>query len=335
MTISVCMIVRDEEAILERALDSLTCIADEIIIVDTGSVDRTKYIAAKYTDKIYDFAWKDDFAAARNFAFSFATMDYIYSADADEVIDEENQKAFKILKEALMPEIEIVQMLYTNQLQFNTTYNFDEELRPKLFKRVRSFTWVDPLHETVRTLPVVFDSDVKIKHMPTAPHDQRDFSMYQRILAREGSLSPKLQSMYARELFITGGDEDFLAAADFFISKMYSDEDIELTALNSCVVAKCARLKDDAPLMLKAQARALSLNETPSEAVFELGEYYREKRDYKESVKWYYKAAFETESCLNHKYHDEYPLLGLHICYVIMGDRENAAKYADCQRSRS
>ena len=102
MTISVCMIVKNEEAVLARCLDCLKDIADEIIIVDTGSSDSTKKIAATYTDKVYDFEWINDFAAARNYAFSLATMDYIYSADADEMIDDVNRQKFKILKASLM-----------------------------------------------------------------------------------------------------------------------------------------------------------------------------------------------------------------------------------------
>ena len=80
ITISLCMIVKNEERILARCLDSVKDLVDEIIIVDTGSADATKRIAAEYTDKIYDFTWIDDFSAARNFAFSKATGDYIYSA---------------------------------------------------------------------------------------------------------------------------------------------------------------------------------------------------------------------------------------------------------------
>ena len=101
ITISVCMIVKNEEKVLARCLDSLRPIADEIIIADTGSTDATKEIAARYTDKIYDFTWIDDFAAARNFVFSKATQDYIYSADADEVLDAENCKKFLQLKQLL------------------------------------------------------------------------------------------------------------------------------------------------------------------------------------------------------------------------------------------
>ena len=141
MTISVCMIVKNEEKNLAACLDCLQGITDEIVIVDTGSTDATKEIAAKYTDKLYDFAWVDDFSAARNFAFSKATMDYIYSADADERLDEENQAKFLQLKEVLLPEIEIVQMYYCNQLEHNTIYSFDKEYRPKLYKRVRNFVW--------------------------------------------------------------------------------------------------------------------------------------------------------------------------------------------------
>ena len=127
ISISLCMIVKNEEAVLDRCLGSVADLVEEIIIVDTGSTDRTKEIAAGYTDKIYDFQWIHDFSAARNYAFSLASCDYIYSADADEVLDAENRERFRTLKEQLLPEIEIVQMKYGNQLQYNTVYNYDED----------------------------------------------------------------------------------------------------------------------------------------------------------------------------------------------------------------
>ena len=102
ITISLCMIVKNEEEVLERCLNSLKGLMDEIIIVDTGSTDSTKEIAARYTDKIYDFSWCDDFAAARNFSFSKATQEYIYAPDADEVLDDTNRRRFMMLKAALL-----------------------------------------------------------------------------------------------------------------------------------------------------------------------------------------------------------------------------------------
>ena len=95
VTISICMIVKNEEKHLARCLDSIADLAEELIIVDTGSTDRTKEIAAKYNARIYDFKWNGDFSDARNFSFSKATKEYIYQADADEVLDETNRCGLK------------------------------------------------------------------------------------------------------------------------------------------------------------------------------------------------------------------------------------------------
>ena len=216
-TISLCMIVKNEENVLGRCLDSIAGLMDEFFIVDTGSTDRTKEIAARYTDQIYDFTWQDDFSAARNFSYSKATMEYIYTPDADEVLDEDNRMRFLRLKEQLLPEVEIVQMKYHTVSEFNTVLNAKKEYRPKLFKRIRSFTWVDPIHETVQTAPVVYDSDIEILHMPQSFHHKRDFSVFQKAYQRDGKLSKKIQRMYAKELLITGDDKDFSDAMPIFL----------------------------------------------------------------------------------------------------------------------
>ena len=189
MKISLCMIVKNEELVLERCLNSIKDAVDEIVIVDTGSTDKTKEIAFKFTDKVYDFEWIDDFAAARNFAFSKATKEYIYTADADEMIDEVNRKKFMQLKKVLLPEIEIVQMLYLTDMRYNTTENYKRDLRPKLYKRLRNFTWINPIHETVRVEPVVFDSEIEILHMPTSNHSKRDLGMFRKIVEEKRSLN--------------------------------------------------------------------------------------------------------------------------------------------------
>ena len=159
ISVSLCMIVKNESSVLDRCLTSYSGLFDEIIIVDTGSTDNTIEIASKYTDKIFTYQWKDDFADARNYSFSKASCDYIFTADADEVLDESNRQAFLELKSMLLPEIDIVQMKYVNVSDFNTVYNSKKELRPKLFKRLRTFLWVNPIHETVKT-GFVDDGDV-------------------------------------------------------------------------------------------------------------------------------------------------------------------------------
>ncbi|GGE81770.1 glycosyltransferase family 2 protein [Priestia taiwanensis] len=89
-TISLCMIVKNEEKVLSRCLESVHKMLDEIIIVDTGSTDTTKEIAREYTDKIYTVEWNDNFAEVRNYALKQSTMDYALVLDADEVMTEDS-----------------------------------------------------------------------------------------------------------------------------------------------------------------------------------------------------------------------------------------------------
>lgn len=88
MKISLCMIVKNEEELLAECLEPIVPHMSEIIIVDTGSTDRTKEIARQFTDQIYNFAWCNDFAAARNFSISKAANDWILVLDADEKVIE-------------------------------------------------------------------------------------------------------------------------------------------------------------------------------------------------------------------------------------------------------
>src|SRR3989338_6353875 len=94
-TISLCMIAKNEEKNIAECLNSVKDVADEIIIVDTGSTDKTKKIAEKFNANIVGFKWADDFSAARNESLKHATKDWILVLDADEVIDEESSRKIR------------------------------------------------------------------------------------------------------------------------------------------------------------------------------------------------------------------------------------------------
>lgn len=329
ITISLCMIVKNEEKVLARCLDSVADLMDEIVIVDTGSTDRTKEIAACYTDHIYDFEWVDDFSAARNFAFSKAHMDYIYSADADEVLNEENRRKFRTLKDNLLPEIEIVQMKYGNQLQFGTVYNYDEEYRPKLFKRQREFVWQEPIHESVRLQPVIYDSDIVITHMPETNHAGRDFANFRRQTEKGVRLSAHLHEMYARELFISGSDEDFLKAEAFFAASVSDETRSPKEFVEACcVAARAARLRGDSETFYK-YAMKLVAGESCSEICCELGDFHASRSDYEEASVWYYNAAYETTPSISLKAGGERAFDGLIACYESLGIIEQADIYRE------
>ncbi len=327
ITISLCMIVKNEENVLARCLNTVADLVDEIIIVDTGSTDKTKEIAARYTDKIYDFEWVDDFSKARNFAFSKATQEYIYSADADEVLDEANRERFRILKECLLPEVEIVQMKYGNQLCYGTVYNFDEEYRPKLFKRLRNFVWQEAIHETVRVQPVIYDSDIVITHMPASSHGDRDLKNFEKQITAGKRLSKRLQNMYARELLMVGDKDNLLKAESYFLQVSIDTEvDEEMLMEAYCVLAHVSRIKEDTVQLMKYTLKAVASGSC-SEICTELGKFYEENGDLEEAIIWYYNAAYETQAVLVKNLGEKEPLESLFRCYQILDISEQVEFY--------
>ena len=307
VSFSLCMIVKDEEAVLSRCLDSLHDIMDEIIIVDTGSTDKTKEIARKYTDKIFDYKWCNDFADARNFAASKATGDYIYTADADEYLDAENRDKLCQLKKIMLPEIEIVQMLYHTPAGLSTVYNFEEEYRPKLYKRLRTFSWIDQIHETLRVDPVVYDSDIVIEHRPLTNQAPRDFAAFERIAADGKRLSKKLHHMYAMELFRSGKDDDFLKSENLFKRTLEEDgRTIDEVKEAFCVLARCYRVKGDIVSFMECALKDAATSSC-AEICCELGMYYESVGNISEAVMWYQNALTETESILDIRSSQEIP----------------------------
>jgi glycosyltransferase involved in cell wall biosynthesis len=99
--ISLTMIVRDEERHLRRCLSSVRGLFDEIILVDTGSKDRSKEIAAEFGARVFDFRWIDDFSAARNVSLANATGHYACWLDADDVIDDSERSKLDALFRSL------------------------------------------------------------------------------------------------------------------------------------------------------------------------------------------------------------------------------------------
>jgi len=113
-TLSACMIVKNEEKFLTQCLESIKDVMDEIIIVDTGSTDRTVEIARQYTDKVYFHPWNNDFSEARNVSLSYATCDWILQIDADEELERDD---VPMLYRAIQPDLyDVVFVTILNEL---------------------------------------------------------------------------------------------------------------------------------------------------------------------------------------------------------------------------
>lgn len=142
LPISVCIIGKNEEKYLDDCLKHLSVYDWEIIFVDTGSTDKTRDIALKYTDKVYDFEWIKDFSAARNFAASKATKDWVLAVDCDEFLEPFDVNALtKMMKD--YPE----SSAFINQCNLSTdlvNYTRSEVYR---FYPKKVFHWVNTIHE--------------------------------------------------------------------------------------------------------------------------------------------------------------------------------------------
>lgn len=86
--LSVCIITKNEEENIQKCLECLKPYGLPVVVVDTGSTDKTKEVVRAYTDSLYDFAWCDDFAAAKNYAVSKAGTPYVMVLDSDEFVEQ-------------------------------------------------------------------------------------------------------------------------------------------------------------------------------------------------------------------------------------------------------
>lgn len=330
ITISLCMIVKNEEAVIERCLNSVKDIVDEIVIVDTGSTDNTKDIVKKYTDKLYNFTWIDDFSAARNYSFSKATMDYILWLDADDVILEEDVEKFKKLKGNFDPTVDIVMMNYiTNRdAEGNITFSY---LRERLSKRSNNYVWSEPVHECLNIYGNIITTDICISHKKeVVASPNRNLVIYEKIIAEGKELSPRGLFYYARELYNNARYDDSITYFNKFLdSEMGWLED----NIRACYdISNCYLLIKDKKNMLKALIRSFQYDTPRSEICCQLGYYYFNENDYNRAIFWYELATkvkrpegswgFILNDCSGYL-----PYIQLCVCYYRIGNLELAIKY--------
>ncbi|KGF73298.1 glycosyltransferase [Neosynechococcus sphagnicola sy1] len=143
MTLSLCMIVKDEAQNLPHCLASVRAVVDEMVVLDTGSRDGTPEIAQAQGARVYDFAWGDDFAAARNAALKYVQGDWVLVLDADEVLLPEIIPALK--KVIQHPHYLLVNLLRQEVGAGQSPYS----LVPRLFRHHPAVHFSRPYHESV------------------------------------------------------------------------------------------------------------------------------------------------------------------------------------------
>lgn len=193
MKLSIFSVVKNEEAMIEDMLKSAAG-ADEHVIIDTGSTDRTIDICKKYTPSVYtDYKWRDDFAEAKNLAMERCTGDWIMGLDADCRLEPGGIKKLRAMCEAASEDVDVLNV----KLVANTLDNPHYHLLAKVFRAKRGIKYIGRVHETPNKLGTG-KGDVTIVYK-YSPNHHKDPMRNIRILLQEDQTKPRTLFYLGRE----------------------------------------------------------------------------------------------------------------------------------------
>lgn len=284
-TISLAMIVKNEEEVLARCLSTVAPVVDEIIIVDTGSTDKTTELARQFTTHLYDFEWVDDFSAARNFAFSKGTCDYLMWLDADDYLKPEDQQKLLELKQTLSPEVDLVMLKYDiafDEAGRTTVSNY----RERLMKRTMNYQWEEPVHESIPLSGNILKVDIAITHNKPATRELSDRNL--RILEAQEQLSPRSLFYYARELKDHGRFQEALTRYDEFLDGGEGWLEDNLSACHEA--AYCCRQLGEDGFEVSYILQTLLYDLPRANTCCWLGAYFLEQGRFGQAIYWYDQA---------------------------------------------
>lgn len=329
-TISLCMIVKNEETHIARCLDSVAELVEEIIIVDTGSTDRTVEIVSNYTSKIYSYPWKDDFSDARNYSFSQASMDYCMWMDADDVLEESEKDRFLQLKKSLSPDTDIVMMKYNTSFDEAGKPSFSY-FRERWIRNCTQYRWIGEVHEVIPPNGRIIYSDIAICHKKLGAGDpDRNLKIYQKMISDGKPLEPRQQYYYGRELYYHKQYKEAVSVLEKFLLSAEGWIENKIEACSIC--ANCYYQLGQEQSALNTLLRSMSFDLPRAELCCDIGKYFLEHGNYHNAIYWYetalntpkneYSGGFLLPDC-----YDYVPFLQLCVCYDRLGERQKAKEY--------
>lgn len=325
ITISLCMIVKDEEKVIKRCLDSVIDVVDEIIIVDTGSNDSTKEIAKEYTQKIYDFKWIDDFSKARDFSFSKATKEYILWLDADEILDYVNKNKLLELKGNLNTGIDVVTMETYMCLDENNNPTIKSR-RNRIVKSNKNFKWTGYIHEYIEIDGNIYDSDIGIIHHKVKCVNDRNLKIYKRNIDLGNELSNRDLCYYGKELYCNCMIDEAIKIFDKVILKDICKEE-KIDAL--CKIGECYLYKKETSKARKYFYKTFEYIEPRGEVLYNIAYSFEEEKKYYQAIFWYemilnIKISKDCSQCMNIACWRFKPHLNLSFCYFELNNLPKA-----------
>ncbi|WP_091013016.1 MULTISPECIES: glycosyltransferase [Paenibacillus] len=281
-TISLCMIVKNEEQVLGRCLESVKDVVNEIIIVDTGSTDKTLDIARKYTEKIYSFEWVNDFSAARNESLRYATSDFILVLDADEYLE-----VGADFQKDLEKNCDCYLFRIKNEIAWDRNFTF---AAVRLFKNHMSLKYENRLHEHLNIINTtanytIGESNLTINHVGYTDNKMLEKDKHKRnvpLMELEVAENPTAYNLYnmGKTYFAI---QEYKKAVDFFKKAYPLSKDRvflpELLTKLAYALAEINQMED----ALSILADAVMMFPKETEMIYILGMIYQKAEYYRDA----------------------------------------------------
>lgn len=325
-TLSLCMIVKNEQEVLARCLKSCKNLFDEIIIVDTGSSDNTVKIAQKFTNKIYNFEWCDDFSAARNFAFSKAKSKYIMWLDADDVIPCKSLKKLLELKPNLTKDVYMLKY----DIAFNGNKPTFSYFRERIIKNCPQAKWQGVVHECITPFGQIEKLDISIQHKKIKTEvSTRNLDIYKKT-SKQRPLTPREQYYYGRELFDHKQYKKCYRILNNFVKSGLGWQENVIDAL--ILMSYCQRNLNCNTKAFECLFKAFEYDSPRANVCCNIGDIFLSQKKYHLAIYWYNLATTCPDE--SHKggfvqpqYFNYYPYLQMCFCHYCLGDNKTAYNY--------
>lgn len=340
MSCSLCMIVKNEEEGLARCLESARGVFDEIIIVDTGSSDSTRQIALSFTDRVYDYVWQDNFAAARNYSFSLAKSEYAMWLDGDDYIPPlSRRELISILSELDNTKPDAVFLPYAVgfDCQPRPDCNNPGELpipsmvyeRERIIRLASGMRFEGAVHEAIPVRGNAVHRNAQIYHLGKSSHEKnRNLRIFEGLIKSGRSLCAREKYYYARELCYAGRSEE----AKRYYLECFEDEDAWCENRVSSAIELASLLSDEVPgEALSLLFKSLAIAPPRADMCCAAGNIFFKKCEYEQAIFWYGLAptryAGAGASFIHSDYGGYIPYLQLTVIYDRLGDAHTARKY--------
>ncbi len=295
MDITLCLIVKNEEEKLPACLKSFQGVFQKLLIVDTGSDDKTVQIAKDFNAEIHTFKWNDNFSDARNFALSKVKTTWTMVVDADDYIDENSKKELlekikKISKKAAG--ISLPYLYSTNKNDKGSTAYL-----PRIWRTDLQLRYTLPIHEYLDITAELRDKfmrlDVPIRHNKTSEDISKSLARNIKILEKsykDGVESSRIIFYLGHDNFYAGNAKDSINWMNEYL-KLEGQHPHEIYKVQ-LLLGKAWQKLGNLEMAKKSFHNAIQTNPDFIEPYILLGDIAQTRKNYEEAVQKYFEALY-------------------------------------------